>query len=139
MDATFEFSINGPNMELAFNLMLDGHDVPNGLFVDILTEKCQLIHKHICKVKDNLMMVTNITNTVATIKFFNKELEDSQLVMVTISNLPNLEDQLYQLWIEVHCLLEDYSIDNHAAELCSIDKYYSELEYNEMIQADLLF
>ena len=46
-------------------------------FVDILTEKCQLIHKHIREAKDNLMMVTNITNTVATIKFFDKELEDS--------------------------------------------------------------
>ena len=139
MDATFEFSVQGPNMEFAFDLMLDGCDVPNGLFIDILTEKCQLIHKHICKAKDNLMMVANITNTVAAIKFFNKELVDSQLLMVTISNLPNLEDQLYQLWIEVHGLLKDYSIDNHTAELCSIDKYYSELEYNEMVQADFLF
>ena len=58
--------------------------------------------------------------------------------IVTISNLPNLEDQLYQLWIEVRGLLKDYSIDNHAAELCSIDTYYSELEYDEMVQADLL-
>ena len=85
------------------------------------------------------MMVANITNIVATIKFFNKELEDSQLVMVTVSNLPNLEDQLYHLWIEVHGLLKDYSIDNHAAELHSIDKYYHDLEYNEMLQADFLF
>ena len=86
--------------------MLDGCDIPNGLFVDILTKKCQLIHKHICKAKDNLMMVANVTNTVATIKFFDRELEDSQLLMVTISNLPDLEDQLYQLWIEVHGLLK---------------------------------
>ena len=126
-------------MEFAFRLMLDGCDVPNGLFVDILTEKCQLIHKHIREAKDCLMMVANITNTVATIKFFDRELEDSQLIMVTISNLPDLEDQLYQLWIEVRGLLKDYSIDDHAAELHSIDKYYSELEYNEMVQADFLF
>ena len=59
--------------------------------------------------------------------------------MVTVSNLPNLEDQLYHLWIEVHGLLKDYLIDNHAAELCSIDKYYHDLEYNEMLQADFLF
>ena len=139
MDAAFKFSVNGPNMEFAFGLMLDGHDVPNGLFVDILTEKCQLIHKHIHEAKDCLMMVANITNMVATIKFFDWELEDSQLIMVTISNLPGLEDQLYRLRIEVRGLLKDYSIDDHAAELCSIDKYYSELEYNEMVQADFLF
>ena len=58
--------------------------------------------------------------------------------MVTISNLPDLEDQLYRLWIEVHGLLRDYSIDDHAAELRSMDIYYSELEYDEMVQADLL-
>ena len=107
-------------------------------FVDILTEKCQLIHKHIHEAKDCLMMVANITNTVATIKFFNRELEDSQLIKVTISNLLDPEDQLYRLWIEVCGLLKDYSIDDHAAELRSIDKYYSELEYNEMIQVLLL-
>ena len=139
MDATFEFSVNGPTMDFALDLMLDGQDIPNGLFVDILTEKCLLIHKHIREAKDNLMMVANITNTMATIKFFNRELEDSQLMMVTVSNLPNLDEQLYHLWIEMRGLLKDYSIDNHAVELCSIDKYYHDLEYSEMLQADLLF
>ena len=119
-------------------LMMDGHNIPRGLFVDILTEKCQLIHKYIWEAKDCLMMVANVTNMVATIKFFDRNLEDSQLIMVTISNLPNLEDQLYRLWIEVHGLLKDYAVDDHAAELCSIDTYYSELEYDEMVQADLL-
>ena len=138
MDATFEFAMNGLNMEFAFRLMTNGHDIPSGLFVDILTEKCQLIHKHIHEAKDCLMMVANVTNTMATIKFFNRELEDSQLVMVTILNLPDLEDQLYWLWIEVRGLLRDYTIDDHAAELCSIDTYYSNLEYDEMLQADLM-
>ena len=138
MDATFELAVNGLNMEFAFGLMTDGCDIPSGLFVDILTEKCQLIHKHICEAKDCLMMVANITNMMATIKFFDQELEDSQLVMVTILNLPDLEDQLYRLWIEVHGLLWNYTIDDHAAELCSIDTYYSNLKYDEMLQADLM-
>ena len=76
--------------------MTDGHSIPEGLFVDILTEKCQLIHKHILESKDCLMMVANVTNMMATIKFFDRELEDSQLLHVTISNLPDLEDQLYR-------------------------------------------
>ena len=138
MDATFEFAMNGLNMEFAFGLMTDDHDIPSGLFVDILTEKCQLIHKHIQEAKDCLMMVANITNTVATIKFYDRELEDSQLLHITVSNLPDLEDQLYQLWIEVCGILQSYTIDDHAAELCNIDTYYSDLEYDEMVQADLL-
>ena len=95
MDATFEFAVNGLNMEFALGCMMEGHDIPGGLFVDILMKKCQLIHKHIQEAKDCLMMVANVTNTVATIKFYDRNLDDSQLLYVTISNLPDLEDQLY--------------------------------------------
>ena len=95
MEAAFEFAVNGFNMEFAIGHMMEGHDIPEGLFVDILMEKCQLILKHIQEAKDCLMMVANVTNTVATIKFFDRNLEDSQLLMVTVSNLPDLEDQLY--------------------------------------------
>ena len=101
MDAAFEFSVKGLNMEFAINLVRDGHSIPDGLFVDILTEKCQLLHKNIKSSKDCLMLVANIGGTMATIKLFNKKLTDSQLLHCTISNLRDLEEQLYRLWIEV--------------------------------------
>ena len=71
-------------MEFAINLVMNGCNIPGGLFVDILTEKCQLIHKHIKASKDCLLMVANINNTVATIKLFDRDLEDSQLLHCTI-------------------------------------------------------
>ena len=138
MDATFEFAVNGPNMEFAFDLMKDGHTVPAGLFIDILMEKCQLINKHIHESKDCLMMMASITNTIASIKFYDRNLEDYQLLHVTLSNLPDLEDQLYHLWTEVCGLLWDYNIDDHAAELSSIDTFYSDLAYEEMVQANFM-
>ena len=138
MDAAFEFSVNGLNMEFAINLIADGRDVPDGLFIDILTEKCQLIHKHIRTSKDCLMMVANISNTVATIKLFDRDLEDSQLLYCTISNHTDLEEQLYRLWIEVQGILRDYAIDDHTTKLHHIDTYYSLLEYEEMMHACLL-
>ena len=52
MEAAFEFSVNGLNMEFAINLIMNGHSIPDGLFVNILTKKCQLIHKHIKSSKD---------------------------------------------------------------------------------------
>ena len=88
-------------MEFAINLIADGRDIPSGCFVDILMEKCQLIHKHIRTSKDCLMMVANISNTVATIKIFDRDLEDSQLLFCTISNHSDLDEHLYRLWIEV--------------------------------------
>ena len=59
MDAAFEFSFNGMNMEFAINIAATGHSVPDLLFVDIMTEKCQLLHQHIKLLKDCLMLVAN--------------------------------------------------------------------------------
>ena len=101
MDAAFKFAMDGLNMEFAINLVADGHGIPGGLFIDILPEKCQLICKHIKASKDCLLMVANVNNTVATIKLFDWDLEDSQLLHCPISNHSDLEDQLYHLWIEV--------------------------------------
>ena len=138
MDATFEFAVNVPNIEFAFNLMRDGCTVPAGLFIDILTEKYQLINKHIRESTDCVMMMASITNTMSSIKFYDRNLEDSQLLHVTLSNLPDLEDQLYHLWTEVHGLLQYYNIDDHAAELSRIDTFYSDLAYKELVQANFM-
>ena len=125
-------------MEFAINLIMNGHSIPHGLFIDILTEKCQLIHKHIKSSKDCLLMVANINHTVATIKLFDRNLKDSQLLHCTITNHCDLEEQLYRLWIEVHGILRDYSVDDHSAKLRTIDTYYSSLEYEDMMHACLL-
>ena len=138
MDAAFEFAVNRLNMEFTIHLVADGHSIPNGLFVDILTEKCQMLHCHIKSSKDCLMLVANISGTMTTIKLFDKDLMDSQLLHCTISNLWDLKDQLYHLWIEVCSILKAYTIDDHAAELRNIDTYYSSLEYEEMMHACLL-
>ena len=59
MEAAFEFSVNGLNMEFASNLIINGCSIPDGLFVDILTEKCQLLHCHLKASKDCLILVAN--------------------------------------------------------------------------------
>ena len=138
MDAAFGFSVNGLNMEFVINLVRDGHSIPDGFFVDILTEKCQLLHQHIKSSKDCLMLVANIGHTMATIKLFNKNLMDSQLLHCTISNLWDLEEKLYRLWIEVHGMLKDYAVDDPSVELKNIDDYYSSTAYEDMMHACLL-
>ena len=106
MDPAFEFSVNGLNMEFAIHLAADGCSIPDLLFVDILTEKCQLLHQHIRSSKDCLMLVANIGCTMATIKLFDKNIMDSQLLHFMVSNLWDLEEQLYRLWIEVRRSVE---------------------------------
>ena len=138
MEVAFEFDINGPNMEFALSRIREGHLVPTGLFIDIMTEKCQLINKHLHKTRENLMIMASVTNMTASIKFHDIYLEDSELRHVTLSNKPDLEDQLIYLWTEMCDLLRYYHIDDHAAELASIDIFYHELAYDEMMQANFM-
>ena len=138
MDATFEFAVNGENMEFALDRISTGHTVPASLFIDILTEKCQLINKHLCNTCDHLMIMASITNTSASVQFHDILFENSEFQCVTLSNLPDLEDQLIHLWAEVCDVLRYYHINDHNVELASIDTFYHELEYNQMVQANFM-
>ena len=80
---------------LPINLVMNGHSIPDGLFVEILTEKCQLLHHHLKASKDCLILEANVGSMMATIKIFDKNLVDSLLLHCTISNLVDLEEQLY--------------------------------------------
>ena len=83
--------------------------------------------------------MASITNMAASIKFYDINLEDDQqLVHVTLANLPDLEDQLIHLWTEVRSLLRYYHIDDHAAELASIDTFYHNLAYDQLMQANFM-
>ena len=84
-------------MEFSANLATDGHSIPDLLFIDILTEKCGLIRDHIQSHRTSMMLVANIGPKVASIKLFDMNMMDSQLLHFTISNLWDLEPQLYQI------------------------------------------
>ena len=93
--------VSDHNMAFASNLMTDDSDVPDKPFIDVLTEHCRLIHEHIKTSNNCLIMLANISETMATVKIFDKNLEESQLLYITISNHTDLKEQLYHLWIEV--------------------------------------
>ena len=84
------------------------------------------------------MLVANIGWTTATIKLFDKNLMNSQLLHFTVSNLLDLEEQLYRLWIEVHGVLKDYAVTDRLLELRNITNYYSSTTYHNMMSAILL-
>ena len=133
MEAAYEFTLSGDNMDFALYRIRDRHLTPPCLFIDIMVEKCQLINHHFCNTRDHLRVVASVTNTAATVKFHDTLLADSELRMVTLSNKPDIEDQLVQLWIEVRDLLRYYHEDDYKAERASIDTYYRDFEYNKMM------
>ena len=108
MDPALEFAISGLNMEFSANLAVHGASIPDALFIDIITEKCSMIRDHIQSHRTSLILVVNIGPKVASIKLFDMNMMDSQLLYFTISNLWHLEPKLYRLWIEVTGVLKDY-------------------------------
>ena len=38
MDAAFEFSFTSMNMDFAIHLAADGHEIPEGLFINIISK-----------------------------------------------------------------------------------------------------
>ena len=133
MEAAYEFTLSGELMDFALNHILEGHPTPPALFIDLIVEKCQLINHHFCNTRDHLRVVTSVTNTVATIKFHDILLADSKLKIVTLTNTSDLKNQLVQLWTEVQKLLKFYKEDDRIAEMASIDSYYRNFAYKQMM------
>ena len=138
MEAAIKFAVNGPNMESALNLLRGGYLVPAALFINLMTEKFQLINKHLCSTRNYLMIIATVNNTKASVKFHDIYFEDSELHHVILSNLPDLKDQLIYLWTEMHDCLRHYHIDDRDAKLVSIDTFYSDLEYDALVQANFM-
>ena len=63
---------------------------------------------HLKHLQLGLALVVNIGDNVAVIKVYDINLEDSLKLHVTISNLWDIEDQLYCLWIEVNGVIHNY-------------------------------
>ena len=53
-------------------------------------------------------MHANIGPNMATFKLYNTKEEDSLKLHATISNLGDIDKQLYQLWIQLNYLLREY-------------------------------
>ena len=82
--------------------------LPETLFVKILTEKANMLKKHLKDTNSSLVICANIGPIVAIFKLYNTKEEDYLKLCYTISNLGDLKDQLYQLWVQLNYLLREH-------------------------------
>ena len=71
--------------------------IPKTLFVQLLTEKANMLRKHLKETHSSLVMCANIGPNMATFKLYNTKEEDSLKLHATISNLGDIREQLYLL------------------------------------------
>ena len=77
-------------------------------FVQLLAEKANILKKHLKTTQNNLVIWANIKPNKATFKLYNIEEGNLLLLHMTISNLGDVEEQLYQLWVPLNFLLQEY-------------------------------
>ena len=90
-------------------------------FVQLLSEKANIIKKHLKDIWSNIMICANIGPNMATFKLFHMKEEDSLKLHVTLSNLGDIDEQLHQLWLQVNFLLRQYCA--HCQSLIASDHH----------------
>ena len=95
---TNNFVMGGIPMHFANILIAEQKPIPHVLFLDIMVEKTQLLIEHINNHHLGLYLTANIGNNTAVIRLYdNFATIDSQLLQVTISNLPNLKNTIVSI------------------------------------------
>ena len=109
LDPANRFAMEGLNMAFAAKLNRDGKPLPKLLFIDIMVEKTQKLIQHIKHHQLGLSLTANIGENSAIIKIYdNYATTNSQLLHVTVSNLWDLETQVWHLWIELNGVIHDF-------------------------------
>ena len=81
--------------------------LPEKFFVKTLTEKVEMLKQNLKDTHSDLVICSHIGPNVATFKFFNQLEEDSLKLCYTFTNLSDLQDQLYQLWVQLNYILKE--------------------------------
>ena len=109
LDPANHSAMEGLNMAFMAELHREGKPLSKLMFVDVMVEKTQKLIDHIKHHHLGLSLVANINENMATVKMFdNYATINSQLLHVTISNLWDLEGQLFRLWVEVNGVIHDF-------------------------------
>ena len=133
MEMAIEFAWSGELIDFTLHRILQGRLTTPTLFKAVMAEKCQLVNQHFLNTRNHLRIAVNVSNTTATIAFHDNNLEDSLLKLLTITNTPDLEKQLIQLWREVQQILKHYNEEDRRSEKASIESYYRNYEYKQRL------
>ena len=102
------FAMGGLPMHFASILIADEKPVPHTLFREIMVEKTQILIDHVNNHHLGLCLTANIgQNSAVVCVYDNFAMVNTQMLQVTISNLPNLETQLFMLYTEITAILHD--------------------------------
>ena len=80
--------------------------LPEDYFKGVMEEKAEMLRSYLKDIGDPLIFSAYYGPTMATFKFYSYNEEDSLKLHFTFSNLGDLEDQLYFLWVQLNYVLK---------------------------------
>ena len=80
--------------------------LPEDFFQSVIEVKAEMIRKYLKDMGDPLVFSTHIGPNMASFKFYSHQEEDSLKLHFTFSNLGDLQDQLYFLWVQLNYVLK---------------------------------
>ena len=88
---------------------MEGKSLPKHLFLVVMVEKTQILVDFIKSHHLGLCLTANINGNTAVVRMYdNFTTGNTLLLQVTVSNLPILENQLFQLHTEIHGIVHDF-------------------------------
>ena len=75
-------------------------------FQSVIEEKVEMIRKYLRDMGDPQVFLTHIGPNMASFKFYLHQEEDPLKLHFTFSNLGDLQDQLYFLWVQLNYVLK---------------------------------
>ena len=108
------FAMGGLPMHLVKVLLMEGKSLPKGLFMEVVIEKTQILVEHVKNHHLGLCLTANINKNSAVIRIYdNFATVNTQVLQITLSNLPDLEDQLFHLYVEVTDIIHDFMAEDY--------------------------
>ena len=71
-----------------------------------MEEKVEMLRKYLRDIGHHLVFSTHIRHNMAAFKFYSHEEEDSLTLHFTASNLGDLMEQLYFLWVQLNYVIK---------------------------------
>ena len=79
MDEAYQFALMGELIDFTLHRIMEGLTTPPTLFQEVIIEKCRLVNYHFDNVRDHIKTATNVTDTTATITFYNTLVDKAKI------------------------------------------------------------
>ena len=108
------FALGGLPMHLTKVLLMEGKSLPKHLFMEVVIEKTQILVEHVKNHHLGLCLMANINGNSTVIRIYdNFATINTQVLQITLSNLPDLEDQFFHLYIKVTGVIHDFMPEDY--------------------------